>query len=71
MFSKIKHTTLLKKQLQEVTKNNQNHHIRKITTQEVINREQKYTAHNYHPVPVALCRGEGIVLFNFIEINFN
>jgi len=25
----------------------------------IFNRENKYGAHNYHPLPVALCRGEG------------
>lgn len=33
---------------------------RTITSQEVFDRETKYGAHNYHPVPVALCRGEGV-----------
>ena len=25
----------------------------------IFKRENKYGAHNYHPLPVALCRGEG------------
>jgi hypothetical protein len=25
----------------------------------IFKREDKYGAHNYHPLPVALCRGEG------------
>ena len=33
---------------------------RKLTTQEVIEREKKYGAHNYAPIPVAICRGEGV-----------
>ena len=28
-------------------------------SEEVFNREDKYGAHNYHPLPVALSRGEG------------
>lgn len=41
-----------------------NEHILKkcLSTQEVIERESKYAAHNYHPVPVALTRGEGNLL---------
>lgn len=30
-----------------------------MTTQDYINREDKYGAHNYHPLPVVLERGEG------------
>ena len=28
-------------------------------SEEVFQREQKYGAHNYHPLPVALCKAEG------------
>ena len=28
-------------------------------SQEVFDREDKYGAHNYHPLPVALAKGEG------------
>ena len=28
-------------------------------SQEVFDREDKYGAHNYHPIPVALAKGEG------------
>jgi hypothetical protein len=31
-----------------------------ITPREVFGREEKYGAHNYHPLPVALCHGKGI-----------
>lgn len=31
----------------------------KITSQQVFDREDKYGAHNYHSLPVALCKGEG------------
>ena len=30
-----------------------------ITSEEVFQREKKYGAHNYHPLPVALCKAEG------------
>lgn len=33
-------------------------------TQSFINRENKYSAHNYHPLPVVLERGEGIYLWD-------
>lgn len=33
-------------------------------SQEVINKSNKNTAHNYKPIPVALCRGKGIHLFD-------
>ena len=29
-------------------------------TQAIIDREQRYGAHNYGPLPVALCKGEGV-----------
>jgi len=31
----------------------------KMNTQDYIAREDKYGAHNYHPLPVVLERGEG------------
>lgn len=31
-------------------------------SQAVFDREAKYGAHNYHPLPVAICKGEGSVL---------
>jgi ornithine--oxo-acid transaminase len=34
------------------------HHI---TPREVFDREGKYGAHNYHPLPVAICHGKGIL----------
>jgi hypothetical protein len=36
----------------------------KLTSQEVFGRENKYGAHNYHPIPVAIDRGEGRVFNN-------
>jgi hypothetical protein len=32
-----------------------------ITPREVFDREGKYGAHNYHPLPVAICHGKGIL----------
>lgn len=34
--------------------------IKTLTSQEVFDREHKYCAHNYHPLPVALSKGQGI-----------
>ena len=34
-------------------------------SKEVFEKEDKYGAHNYHPLPVALCRGKGLF---FIEL---
>ncbi len=35
-----------------------------MTTKEYIEREQKYGAHNYHPLPVVLTKGEGVFLWD-------
>ncbi len=35
-----------------------------MTTQDYINREDKYGAHNYHPLPVVLDRGEGVYVWD-------
>lgn len=32
--------------------------------QEIFDREYKYGAHNYAPVPVALCRGKGVFVWD-------
>ncbi|XP_076118473.1 ornithine aminotransferase, mitochondrial isoform X2 [Alosa pseudoharengus] len=37
---------------------------RQLTPQELYAREDKYGAHNYHPLPVALERGEGIYVWD-------
>ncbi|CAG0891369.1 unnamed protein product [Darwinula stevensoni] len=34
--------------------------IRQITSQQVFDREAKYGAHNYKPIPVALAKGKGV-----------
>ena len=36
----------------------------KITPQQAIELEDKYGAHNYHPLPVVLERGEGVFLWD-------
>ena len=33
-------------------------------TQDYINREDQYGAHNYHPLPVVLDRGEGVFVWD-------
>ena len=35
-----------------------------LTSQEAINLENKYGAHNYHPLPVVLSRGEGVYVWD-------
>ena len=34
------------------------------SSQQAINQEEKYGAHNYHPLPVVLSRGEGVYLWD-------
>jgi ornithine--oxo-acid transaminase len=36
----------------------------KISSQQAINLEDKYGAHNYHPLPVVLSRGEGVYVWD-------
>ena len=36
----------------------------KMTAQEYMDRESKYGAHNYHPLPVVLDRGEGVFVWD-------
>lgn len=40
---------------------------RQLTTEEVIERERHYGAHNYIPIPVAICRGEGVHVWDMEE----
>ncbi len=35
----------------------------KISSREAIELEEKYGAHNYHPLPVVLAKGEGVFLW--------
>ena len=34
------------------------------SSQEAIALEDQYGAHNYHPLPVVLCRGEGVFVWD-------
>jgi ornithine--oxo-acid transaminase len=36
----------------------------KMSTRDYIEREEKYGAHNYHPLPVVLERGEGVYVWD-------
>ena len=38
--------------------------MKKMTEQEYMDREAKYGAHNYHPLPVVLEKGEGIYVWD-------
>jgi ornithine--oxo-acid transaminase len=38
--------------------------IEKISSQEIIALEDKHGAHNYHPLPVVLARGEGVYVWD-------
>ena len=38
--------------------------LEKISSQEIISLENKYGAHNYHPLPVVLSRGEGVYVWD-------
>src|SRR5437868_5947104 len=35
-----------------------------VSSQRAIELEDQYGAHNYHPLPVVLCRGEGVHLWD-------
>ncbi|MEO9510665.1 MAG: ornithine--oxo-acid transaminase [Flavobacteriaceae bacterium] len=35
-----------------------------LTSQQAIDLENKYGAHNYHPLPVVLCKGEGVFVWD-------
>jgi ornithine--oxo-acid transaminase len=41
--------------------------IEKITSESLINLENNYGAHNYHPLPVVLKRGEGVFVWDINE----
>lgn len=46
------------------TQNRPNVQGGKVTPQMVFDREDKYGAHNYHPLPVALSKGEGVFVWD-------
>ncbi|XP_050507189.1 ornithine aminotransferase, mitochondrial [Diabrotica virgifera virgifera] len=35
-----------------------------LSTEKVIHKEEKYAAHNYHPLPVALAKGQGVFVWD-------
>jgi ornithine--oxo-acid transaminase len=43
---------------------NINNNTNFMTSQDYINREDKYGAHNYHPLPVVLAKGEGVFVWD-------
>ena len=38
--------------------------LEQITSQQAIELENKYGAHNYHPLPVVLSKGEGVYVWD-------
>ena len=38
--------------------------VNKFTSQEAMDLENTYGAHNYHPLPVVLSRGEGVYVWD-------
>lgn len=49
---------------QNVQQQQKNFFSRQLSSQEIFEREDKYGAHNYHPLPVALCRAEGVFMWD-------
>lgn len=43
---------------------NYDHATKPTKSQKVFDRESKFGAHNYHPIPVALCEGKGVFLYD-------
>ncbi|XP_067001325.2 ornithine aminotransferase, mitochondrial [Anabrus simplex] len=39
-------------------------HSTELTSEKVFARESKHGAHNYHPIPVALCRAKGVYMWD-------
>lgn len=44
--------------------NNNRDSIRQLSSQDVFERENKYGAHNYHPLPVALTKAQGVFVWD-------
>lgn len=44
--------------------------MEKMTTQDYIEREEKFGAHNYHPLPVVLERGEGVHVWDVEGVRY-
>ncbi|XP_039965495.1 ornithine aminotransferase, mitochondrial [Bactrocera tryoni] len=62
MFSKLSMNVAVRYMSAQQQKLQQS--AQKVTSQQVFDRENKYGAHNYHPLPVALTRGEGIFVWD-------
>ena len=46
-------------------------HTKTMKTQDFIEIEHQYSAHNYHPLPVVLERGEGCYLYDVVILLFD
>ncbi|CAH0552939.1 unnamed protein product [Brassicogethes aeneus] len=64
MLSKYRSVSRFLEKLSENAKPQNNVSKRFISTKEVMDREGKYAAHNYHPLPVALTKGEGVFVWD-------
>ncbi|XP_063912974.1 ornithine aminotransferase, mitochondrial-like [Zophobas morio] len=62
MFSKFRSTSIIKRKLESALVNHEG--IRYLSSKEVIDRENKFAAHNYHPLPVALAKGQGVFVWD-------
>ena len=40
-----------------------------LSTQTYLDLEEKYSAHNYHPLPVVLQRGEGVFFYGMWKVS--
>nr|AQT27178.1 putative ornithine aminotransferase [Nilaparvata lugens] len=52
------------KLLLKLTQNGESVVKRSLTSQEVFSREDKYGAHNYHPLPAAICKAQGVYMWD-------
>ncbi|XP_022200219.2 ornithine aminotransferase, mitochondrial [Nilaparvata lugens] len=52
------------KSLLKLTQNGESVVKRSLTSQEVFSREDKYGAHNYHPLPAAICKAQGVYMWD-------
>ncbi|XP_071051581.1 ornithine aminotransferase, mitochondrial-like [Onthophagus taurus] len=61
MLSKYHKLLKSASRIENALKNSQN---RNTSTKQVVEREAKYAAHNYHPLPVALTKGQGVYVWD-------
>ncbi|XP_072386887.1 ornithine aminotransferase, mitochondrial-like [Diabrotica undecimpunctata] len=61
MLPSCKRATRLSKNLERCIKLLEK---RTLSSQEVFDKEEKYAAHNYHPLPVALAKGQGVFVWD-------